>query len=182
MSERAEMIDTGASRALPPSAITYLNVLSADEASAVRGLLSAQGVRLLPYPFASALAVVSDVDASNRRRYEGYIGQIVDELGLDFGDSIWLSWHAGTLGTKNRPVPAGLGLGFFTPWLTVGREVDGKMFTNTRTFNENIVEFHKGNIDHFHAFFPRGIRVAPLKNFQSDDRGRITIVFDATQD
>jgi hypothetical protein len=175
------MADTGISGAFPPSAITYSNVLSADEASAAKELLAARGVRLLPYPFASALAIASDVDSSRRHRYDGYVGQLVDELGLDFGDSTWLSWDLGVVGTWKGARRLGLGLGILTPWLTEGREVDAEIFENTRTFIENIAEFHKGNIDHFHAFFMRGIRVAPLTNIQADDHGRVTVVFDATQ-
>ena len=134
-----------------------------------------RGVRLLPYPFASALAIVSDVDASRRERYFGYVGQLVDDLGLDFGDSTWLSWYAGTRGGKKGRRDLGLGLGLFTPWLTVGRDVDAERYANTRTFNESLVEFHKGNLDHFHAFFMRGMRVVLLDDLDVGDQGTITV-------
>ncbi len=176
------MIDPVVSGAPPPSAITYSNTFTAEEADAVRALLATKGVRSLPYPFASALSVVSDVDASRRHRYDGYIGQLVAELGLDFGDSIWLSWNAGTMGAGRRTTPVAFGLGFLAPALTPGRDVDEDMYNHTRTFNENLVEYHKGNIDHFHAFFMRGIRVAPLTGIRNEGEGRVSVFVEATQD
>ncbi len=87
--------------------------LSLGERKAVEQALADKGIRQLPYGFDSAVAVVSDVDGSTRARYAGYVGMLVDELGLDFGDSSWMLWE--------RSGPRERGLGFFSPYLTQGR-------------------------------------------------------------
>jgi len=170
--------DTVVPATLPPSPITPQNVMSGAESEALRAVLATHGVRILPYPFASALSIVSDVDSSRRHRYEGYIGEIVDDLGLDFGDSIWLSWFKMPRGNKKI---VAMGFGFFTPSLAITGNEDEELFANTRTFNENIIEFHKGNVDHFHAFFARGIRVVPLKAFHADETGQIKVEVSGVQ-
>src|ERR1051326_367492 len=104
-------------------------------------------LRRFPYPFASAVSVLSDVDGSVKERYRAYIAQLVQQFGLDFGDSTWLTgWPA---------------LGILSRDFTVhGWEVGGS--ARSRTFAESIAEYHLGNIDHFHAFLASGPRVAIL--------------------
>ncbi|MDQ2860473.1 MAG: hypothetical protein M3T55_07065 [Pseudomonadota bacterium] len=139
--------------------------LSEPETAQVRDALAAAGVRTLPFGFGSALAVVSDVDGSRRDRYYGYVGQLVDRLGLDFGDSTWLQWQI----TNRR----GRGLGFFSPDLNMGRGAPASLVDETRTFLESVSEYHKGNIDHFHAFYSNGPRVAMLRTPRAISGGRL---------
>lgn len=157
------------------SGFSYANVFSPAEENDLRQLLADKGVRLLPYPFASAVSVVSDVDASRRARYDGYVGMLVGELGLDFGDLTWLRWQYFTKQNKSN------GFGFFSRYLTIGRTEHPKIFENTRTFNEGIAEFHKGNIDHFHSFLQRGPRVVLVDKFDVRSDGRVEIEFDEFQ-
>jgi hypothetical protein len=136
-------------RMIPPaSSFTYTNRFDDEEAASVARLLAEKGVRRLPYPFGSAVAVVSDIDGSSRARYAGYIGALVEELGLDFGDSIWL-----------RRRVRGIGLGFLSRRFTMHAAEEEPLYDATHTFNENVIEFHKGNVDHFHSFLAVGPRV-----------------------
>lgn len=152
------MSDVATGRAIPTAAPFSANYgLRAPERLAVGRMIEAAGLRWLPYRFGSALAVVSDVDASNRDRYAGYIGMLVEELGFDFGDSTWLL-------SERRS------LGFFSPHLSLGRSEPSESYTNTRTFTESVAEFHKGNIDHFHAFSRHGPRVAVIDDVQTGRR------------
>jgi hypothetical protein len=130
-------------------------------------MLAASAVRLLPFPFASAMAVASDIDASGRPQIEAYLGEMVGRLGLDFGDSIWLHWLYVPRQAR------GHALGFFSRRLTTGGEEDTAVFQGTLTFAEAVAEYHKGNVDHFHAFHGRGPRVAILERFRSLGAGRV---------
>ena len=143
---------------------SYVDSNLLDPAEKVRRheLMAKKGVRLLPYPFASAMAVVSDLDGSSRGRYESYVGELVGRLGLDFGDSTWLRWKP----SRYKGAPSGLGFGFFNPSLSMGKADDPQIFDTTRTFCENIGHYHLGNVDHFHAFLPEGPRVILVENFE----------------
>jgi hypothetical protein len=152
---------------LRPGHYSPRNVMSAAEESLLREKLSAKGVRLLPFSFGSAVAVVSDVDASSRMRYEGYVGTLVDKHGLDFGDSIWLCWQ---YMDKQK---SGGAFGFFSRFFSIGHDEPERLFDETRTFNESILEFHSGNVDHFHSFLARGPRVSILDQFTTNQDGSI---------
>jgi len=141
--------------------LTDQHAMSDGDAKAAEHRLRDRQIRLLPYPFGSALAIVSDVDGSSRERYRGYVGLLVEELGLDFGDSTWLRWkvlHDGDVTKSN-------GFGFFSRHLNTGGPEDAAFYRWTRTFNENVAEYHKGNVDHFHSFSSRGPRVAVGRHF-----------------
>jgi hypothetical protein len=144
---------------------TFTNRFDDRQSAAVSALLAEKGVRIFPYPFGSAVAIVSDIDGSSRTRYAGYIGALVEELGLDFGDSIWL-----------RRQESGIGLGFLSARLTMQAGDDEPLYDATHTFNENVVEFHKGNVDHFHSFLPNGPRVVVCERMAVEaDRVRIAL-------
>ncbi len=117
-------------------------------------------IRPFPYPFASALSIVSDVDGASKARYEGYVGQIVRKHGLDFGDSTWLRMSCETVAAG---IPISHGLGFFSRYFGFGGDDVERTFVRTRTFFESLGEYHLGNLDHFHAFVNRGPRVAVLE-------------------
>ena len=117
-------------------------------------------IRSFPYPFASALSIVSDVDGASKARYEGYVGQIVRKHGLDFGDSTWLRMSCEAVAAG---IPISHGLGFFSRYFGFGGDDVERTFVRTRTFFESLGEYHLGNLDHFHAFVNRGPRVAVLE-------------------
>ncbi len=149
------------------------NTLVGPYLARAREALATAGVRLLPFNFGSALAIASDVDGSGRDRYFGYVGQLVALLGLDFGDSNWLQWQV----TNRR----GRGLGFLSPDLNTGADSSPELFAGTRTFLESVAEFHQGNIDHFHAFYGNGPRLAILPSFERRDDGRMAFTVGAVQ-
>jgi hypothetical protein len=151
-----------------PSSFTDENRMPAAERQRLQGLMAKNGVRAFPYPFASAISAVSDVDHSRRSRYRRYIGMIVDELGLDFGDSTWL--HHGHSDNKMEPG----GFGFFSPDLTTDHRASAELLIETRTFSESIEEYHCGNVDHFHSFLPSGPRLLCMRRLPARD-GRILI-------
>ena len=117
-------------------------------------------IRPFPYPFASALTVVSDVDGSSRARYDGYIGDIVRKYGLDFGDSMWLR---ASCESPASDVPIANGLGFFSRYYSLGNNEVERTFVRVRTLFESLAEYHAGNVDHFHAYLSKGPRVAVLQ-------------------
>ena len=78
---------------LPAAGYTPEHTLGRTEAAAIGAELDRKGVRLLPFPFSSGMAIVSDIDSSDTVRFAGYVSELVGRLGLDFGDSIWLHWH-----------------------------------------------------------------------------------------
>jgi hypothetical protein len=116
--------------------------------------------RPFPYPFASALTVVSDVDGAAKARYDGYMGDLVHTYGLDFGDSMWLRTCCETPASD---VPIAAGLGFFSRFFGVGNKEAARTFVRVRTLIESVAEFHTGNVDHYHSFLNKGPRVAILE-------------------
>jgi len=144
----------------------------------MRRLLRKAGIRMLPFSFGSALSIVSDLDGTLRRRYDAYVGLLTGDLGLDFGDSIWLQWNL-----LPRRLHAVVGFGFLTPQLTLGQDAPAETFNHTRTFAENVAEFHKGNVDHFHAFLPKGPRAVLLRRFEiSSGTTAVYVLNDFIQD
>jgi len=158
---------------LKTSPFTHANVPSSAQKKSVRTKLDELGVRPLPFPFASAFAVVSDVDGSTRLRYQAYVGKLVGQLGLDFGDSTWLQWRYWAKKFINAVYATEFG--FFSRHFSLGLKEHPDLFIHTRTFAENIAEYHVGNVDHFHALLPSGPRVVVIREFTvSGDRLEIT--------
>lgn len=120
-------------------------------------------LRPFPFPFASALAIVSDVDGSNRDRYDAYTGLLVGELGLDFGDSIWLR---SACDTRISDPSSASGLGFLSRYFDLGRAEHPSMFRHSPTFLEALAQYHLGNVDHFHAFSSKGPRVGVIDGLE----------------
>lgn len=108
-------------------------------------------LRAMPYPFSGMLAITSDIDRSNRDLYARYTGQLVRDNGLDFGDSVWLS--SNQVGTNAGLAFYGVDLRMRHPAWERRRELDLSPCELAR-------EYHRGNIDHWHMFLPRGPRVA----------------------
>ena len=131
-----------------------------EEVQRLRTELQAAGMRELPYPFRAAIALASDVDKSTVYRFGKYVGQLVKQHGLDFGDSCWLHWGINS---------GSAGLGFLTPILTVQK---ADTFTDGPVFDlyEALREYHKGTFDHLHSLLPRGPRVCVLTDIQRDGR------------
>ncbi len=150
---------------MPPAGFSSTGGFSAAEKESVRKLLAAQGIRPMPFLFSSGFAIASDLDATSRQRYDGYIGELVKESGLDFGDSTWLAWQY-----LNRRLKSN-SLGFFSRYLTMGRNEKVGLYTHTRTFFESVAEFHVGNVDHFHSFSSRGPRVSIFTEFSEAATG-----------
>ena len=145
---------------LPPGPFSGDEPLTKCSPEEFQASLDRAGIRLMPYPFDSALAVASDVDGSSRERFDGYTGMLVHELGLDFGDSAWLHWRYG-VGATGQLGTAHSG-GFLSPSLTTETTDRARTFVRNRTFREMLAEYHAGNIDHFHAWLPHGPRIAVL--------------------
>lgn len=139
-----------------PTAYTDRNVLDAAAKAAMLATLEAKGIRLLPYPFDSALAVVSDIDVSCKAAIEGYVGTLVRQLGLDFGDSIWLT------GNVEEGDVARAGQGFLNADFTSNPLRHDEAAVPLQTLAETVGAYHRGNIDHFHAFLQAGPRVLLL--------------------
>jgi len=146
---------------LAPAPYTAKLGRSAEERAATSRRLEAAGVRALPYPFASAMSVVSDCDGSSRMRYEAYVAAFTDR-GLDFGDSTWLHWNHQTA------FRAGGGLGFFSYTYSKGLYHDAAWLDRTRTFAQSVAAFHAGDIDNFHALCRDGPRVVIVDCPQPD--------------
>lgn len=141
---------------------SHENALSATCSARLHSELEAVGVRLYPYPFFAAASVVNDVDSSLRSRYDAYLEALVHNLGLDFGDSIWLQIYS----PSDRPLLVN-GFGFFSRQFGLGHGDPAALYENTRTFCENLVEYHTGNVDHFHSFLTRGPRIVVLDDIQA---------------
>ena len=142
--------------------------LSKDEEVSINDSLARLGVRLTPYPFASTFAIVSDVDDSERAFYDAYIGELVDHLGLDFGDSTWLQWQQGY-------AISGVGLGLFSRHMNRGDGRSPAIFARTRTFLESVAEYTRATSTIFTPFFGNGPRVALLKPCEGSDDRRMAI-------
>lgn len=115
------------------------------------------------------MAVLSDIDDSDRARSAAYHGTLIRSLGLDFGDSMWLLGRLAALSDTPRTgdllVAAGLGV-FHPDGLSTGwRPSD---LDTVRTFPEMVVGALRGDFDHFHAFMPRGHRVVWLERTDTD--------------
>ena len=122
-----------------------------------------KGLRDMPFGFASAMSIVSDVDAANQPLYDAYVGQLVGQYGLDFGDSCWLRWH----GVENRSgAVVAHSLGFFSDSFTDGHERSASEFRQARTLYHSINEYHAGNLEHFHSYLPYGPRVIWMRTIE----------------
>jgi len=126
------------------------------EIERVRAELAAKGIRELPYPFSSAISIVSDADSTKRIRYDAYCDAFLG-LGLDFGDSTFLRW------SYQDKLRRGAESGFFSRDFSIGLTQPARAFERTRTFYESIIEFHKGNLDHFHSFLSGGPKVVLIR-------------------
>jgi hypothetical protein len=144
---------------LAPGPLTGSHALSREHRDQIQSELVRAGVRLIPYPFGSAVAVVSDLDGTTRSRFESYVGILVRQLGLDFGDSTFLQTSSAR--TRDGTYRA-REFGLLSMDLKAHSREGAEFFTSTRTFAENMVQFHAGNIDHLHALLSRGPRVALL--------------------
>lgn len=140
-----------------PTAYTDKNALGDAAKAAMLATLDAKGIRLLPYPFDSALAVVSDIDASCKVAIQNYVGTLVRRLGFDFGDSIWL-----TSSIEEGDFPPA-GQGFLNADFTGRPEEHDEATVPLYTLAEAVAEYHRGNVDHLHAFTQAGPRVLILR-------------------
>jgi hypothetical protein len=135
--------------------------------------LERAGVRLFPHPFASALAIVSDCDKSQRSDFLGYRGLLVDEMGLDFGDSCRLMRrsvasrfhdglcflrHDGAIEPEDAPDDA-----------------TADALAQAMEFCELLREAHLGHVDHYHFLSGSGPRFFLLRDGERDDEGRWTV-------
>ncbi|MCC7410754.1 MAG: carboxypeptidase regulatory-like domain-containing protein [Gammaproteobacteria bacterium] len=115
------------------------------------------GMRRWPFPFASAMAITSDTDFTNRDRYRSCIAALVEAHGLDFGDSLWLTSLSGRYPGHELP-----GLGLLSPDF----RIDAGHCERERAWQPDLyallAEHHLGNIDHWHGFTDRGPRVILL--------------------
>ncbi len=163
---------TAASASRPPQALSHTNVLSPTRKGELLALARAHGVREFPFGFSHAVSIVSDLDGSFRAPYEGYVGMLVRDLGLDFGDSTWLSWAWYT--DPEDETHHGGGFGFFSPEMAMELRAGKMDYHRTRTFAENVREFHLGNVDHFHSFVNSGPRFVVTDQFTIDE-GRVVM-------
>ncbi len=148
-----------------PTPFSHRNFWTPAGMAEIEAGLAAAGVRPLPYPFASALAIASDVDSSSRARFAGYVGSLVDHLGLDFGDSTWVQPK---YVEQPEREPFGVGFGFFDDLWGDGSAYPPGFFATTRTLNESVAAYHRGDVDHWHAFLPRGPRVLVARSLVTD--------------
>jgi hypothetical protein len=99
------------------------------------------------------------------------MGILVDKYGLDFGDSVWLSWqYVDQIRSSNA-------FGFFSRYFSTGLKEPLDFFEFTRAFNEGIREYHIGNVDHFHSFLAKGPRVTILDRFERGAEGTVDARF-----
>ena len=119
-------------------------------------------LRLMPYPFANALSIVTDLDASERDDYTAYREQLVDKLGLDFSDSAFLHCSGGTYPRNVRAVRE-MALSFFRyDCDTLDLSTATRDLASAFTFLEVLREYHLGNISHLHSYGILGPRIVPL--------------------
>ena len=159
---RAPVVGTGRVRPPEPQSWTPAARPDASARAAFEERVAAANLRLMPYPFANALAIVTDLDAAERNDYTAYRGQLVDELGLDFGDSAFLHCTGGLYPRNVRAVRE-MALSFF--------RYDGDvndLSSKTRDLNSNFTflevlrEYHLGNISHLHSYGALGPRLVAL--------------------
>ncbi len=129
-------------------------------------------MRMLPYPFGAALAVTSDVDFCNRDRYTYYVGALVEQHGLDFGDSIWLTQPRPS---EDRP-PRFPGLGVLSADFRIDYDHYAQLARQQFDLIAVMREHHLGNIDHWHAFLPLGPRVFIFEEFSIGNDGVLVCV------
>jgi len=145
---------------------THLNIPTPEQRAAWLDELARQGVRLLPPPFGHGVAVLSDIDDSDRERSGLYHGQLIEEHGLDFGDSMWLFGRTAALLERDEH---GLRRVFTYPGQALGHPCGdpdawtGEDLVCIRSSREMIVGALRGDFDHFHAFMPTGHRLVWLK-------------------
>ncbi len=134
------------------------NTLTCPEIEGRVQALGRAGIRLFPYPFSTICAIVSDIDTADRHDYYGYKGLLVDDYGLDFGDSFRL--HQRSQDIENYEA------------LALYR-YDGAVYPMSEQFRnysislgfiEILREYHRGNLDHFHSFNSLGQRFVWLPN------------------
>ena len=118
--------------------ISDAEVPSRQDEARLRAAVAEAGIREFPFPFRSAIAVASDIDRSTRTNYQRYVGQLVREHGLDFGDSAYVHWWPGR----------GAGLGFISPASTTDPPAGDRHHLD---LYEMLDEHHRGNVDHFHS-------------------------------
>lgn len=152
--------------ALPPGPFSPSRPVSDSGKDGFERMLKSAGVRLMPYPFDSAMAVASDIDGSSRETFNGYTRMLVHQLGLDFGDSAWLHWRYNF--NRNGKISATNSVGFLSPSLTEHTADAAKYFIRNFTFHELLAEYHEGTIDHLHALLPHGPRAAVLTKLFRD--------------
>ncbi len=151
-------------------ALSGRNFYSDYHKQVIQDRVANAGLRPMPYPCSTLVSIASDLDGSYRAHYCVYMDVLTGSGGMDFGDSIWLvqrtirgddsSDHSGSDNSDIEP----MGFGFYSNTLDNYADVPEDQIRYTHTFCENIIEYHKGNIDHFHSFLPKGPRVAILEN------------------
>jgi hypothetical protein len=139
---------------------------SADDLRETRRRLAEAGVREFPYPFKTAFAITSDIDRSNRRHFAGYVGQIVRDHGLDFGDSVWLQTNG------SQPFQ---GLGFYDARYQLRDREAIPVLVDEFDHYELVAEYHRGNIDHWHGSLVRGPRFVVLRDVEEAAPGKVRI-------
>ncbi|MBX3322170.1 MAG: hypothetical protein KF757_04185 [Phycisphaeraceae bacterium] len=146
---------------------SHQNVPGPAGKAAHAAALEAAGLRPLPPPFSHVVAILSDIDDSDRSRCDAYHGQLIDQLGLDFGDSAWLFGRTATprlIGnTAADAVIVGYrGLGVLHPCGEPDAWTDKDLDT-VFSYREMIAGFLRGRFDHFHSFMPCGPRMVWLE-------------------
>ena len=134
--------------------------------------LAIKGVRMFPHPFYSAFSLVSDCDKSGRDDYVAYKTQLVDILGLDFGDSCRLQDR--TYGGTDTD-----GLCFYNCDGKGPPAADeDKDLNEVLGFLEMLREVHLGNIDHYHFYSGSGPRIFYLSSVMQIDNNYWQVNFD----
>jgi len=162
--------------------------LSEREIATRAAELERSGVRLLPYPFARCISIVSDHDHTERIDYEAYRDLLVTRLGLDFRDSFYLyhdtdhrkirtSWW-----TDHATLPAVAWFGHDGGANSSADRTRDR--TRCLSFLEVVREAHRGNLDHVHGFSWFGTRLLPLRVRQPGPRSgsQQVLVFPVPQD
>lgn len=117
------------------------------------------GIRELPYPFDNSFGVTSDTDLSARKSFKAYVGELVNDHGLDFGDSVWLHSNTG-------PAPGAAYLSRDFSKYDVGEDI---LAVDQMDLFELLQETADGNIDHWHSFLVQGPRIVRCTTFREHD-------------
>jgi len=165
---------TNAARLRFTEPFSHLNVPGPAERAAWEARLEIVGIRRFPPPFGHTIAVLSDIDDSDRERSGLYHTQLIRELGLDFGDSCWLFGRQFAQGTQGGgfALNAWSGLGIIHPSLDPAAW-DASELACVRSFREMVGGALRGDFDHFHAFVPSGHRVVWIE--RTDTKGNDAI-------